>query len=357
MSSSCDLAVTARRSSTGWRPGALLREATANILTTGGGALVLLCVAVLGGAASVVFEAHRANSFHAYVDELRLSGRNTVIFAGTDTGAAVFEIERESCEALVETPGVVRAGLMTAGDAVTTEQFGPFVPVLQVSAGLLPGLQDGLVVAGDAFGTPGQQLTVSVDGVPVATRVGDPQPAATGLNSSIAVALAAGERWAATCLVEIDPYRRSADVIPALAAQLVTHGGQVSAHEPYTGPADVAVRYRSDPARFLPWVVALFGAVLSVIRAWAGTGAAAAYRLSGTTPTAHLAMLATEQVLVAGVFASSASLAVLALAGELLAPMAVLLRAVQASLLWVVVFTLGAFLLPRSNPTALAKDR
>jgi len=45
------------------------------------------------------------------------------------------------------------------------------------------------------------------------------------------------------------------------------------------------------------------------------------------------------------------------LSPELLAPQAVLLRAVQASLLWLAVFTIGVSPMLRSDPTVLAKDR
>lgn len=358
----CDPTMTTRRRPrSGWRPGPLLREATKNVLTTGGGALVVLCVAVLVGAGSVAFEAHRADAFNAYVDELRAAGRNIVVFTGTaetgDGGADAFEIERASCEQLAQTPGVVRAGVMAGAGTVTTEQFGPFVPVIQVSAGLLPDLTDGVVVVGSALGAAGPDLTISVDGSPVTARVGVAQPATTGLNSAIAVLLAAGQRWAPTCLAEIDAYQSSADVIPALSSQLVTRGGQVNTFEPYTGPSDVAGRYRSDPARYLPWILALFGAVLAVIRAWAGASSAAAYRLSGTTPAAHAGLLVLEQVLVAGVFVTSASLAALVCSAELLAPPAVLLRVVQGGLLWLAVFTIGISPMLRADPTVLAKDR
>lgn len=334
-----------------------MREAVINVLGTGGRALAVLAFAVLAGSGAVAFETQRAASLDRSLDELRLAGRNIVTFAAADPHDASFAIERDSCEALTDDPAVVRAGIAVDQGAVDTVQFGPRVPVLATSASLVPALREGDVVVGSALGPGPKRLWITAGGAAVPAVIAEPEPQGLNLNAALAVLAPVTVTESTSCMVEVAPFHRSADVVPALVAQLHARGGPVGVHEALTLPGDVLADYPRDPAALLPWLLGLFGGVLAAIRTWASSSESAAYRLSGTPAVTHGLLLTLEQVVMASVFLASAAAAVLVLRGGLLAPLEVLLRVAQGGLIWLTTFAVATAPMLRADPTSLAKDR
>ncbi|MGP7960611.1 hypothetical protein ACTVCO_07330 [Sanguibacter sp. A247] len=230
--------------------------------------------------------------------------------------------------------------------------LGADIQVVGVSLGLHPALVEHEAVVGPALGGEPGTVRLLLDGRAVDGIVAGGGVPTSGMDSAVAVGLAPDVVTGPYCLVELVDRARVGDVAPELVAAL-----RSNSHELVAGPAlresiDVLDMHARRVERFIPVVLGVFGAACTLLVNWLRSSAFAAYRLSGTRRGELLLLVMLEQVVAAGLYATSGVLAVLVLGGPPAAGPWLLIGA----FVWVASAPVS-WLAAGRNPFRMAKDR
>ncbi|QIK84519.1 hypothetical protein [Sanguibacter sp. HDW7] len=355
--------------SDGWRLATLVREAVRNALGARGRLVPLVLAAVLAGAAHVAVAVNASARLDASLTDLESEGRHVVTIStkdvpGQSRGAGTTGVRPASCEALTRVPGVELAGVVVEDvEKLATAQLGSFVPVRRVSSSLVPEVATHDVVVGTSLAervgldaTPGARVSLGGLGA-------EAQDAVVGggrvLPSTIAIftARAPGDAPAAECRVAMSRFVDVERMLPILTGSLRTVGAETVVEPMLRETTDVVALHAGRVDRLLPVLLGVLGGLVTAVLALLRSAELATYRLAGTSRRSLGLLLGFEASLLGGVFLASSALAILALRGELVAPLASGAWALAGACAWVAVASLLTAPLLRRRPSDMAKDR
>lgn len=322
----------------------------------------MLIAVVLGSALAIVHVVDWQLLDDALSEQKHL-GRDIVTIASADRSNTAFRLDAASCERLGETRGVQRAGVVMDFGTDAVLQLGPRVPVVMVSRTLISFNMDQVVIgttlaASFAVGNEGERRIFRTTRFgSLAGAVGEPQPAGIDLDSSIAVPRQSSERYALTCVLELDNLADSAVASPALVAQISSINGQPAAYRSSTSAVDPRRSFGNRLTRWSDLLVGVLGAAFGTAARRLRASEISAYRLSGTSALDYWRISMTETIIAAGGLASIGSASAALLGSTSMRLAAVCASLMQSALCWVCVS--GVLNLPNvfANPTRLAKDR
>ncbi len=341
----------------GWSINALAREAIRNVFAHQSRLLFVTLVAIVAGSVLAMALAFDANSFRNRLTDLDLKGRNLVSLISADPNVTA-EIDRDSCEALTDTPGVERAGFIVAAGSTEVIQLGQPTNTVFASTSLFPQLQRSQALVGSAFGQQPQRSGTITTGLGhfSATKA-IAQPEGLNTNSSLILPLSPSTTSAAECFAVLTPYAQAQTVIPFLVSQLDAQGAPIVGREATKQTMDPIALFLDRPTRFLPIVIGLAGALVAGLGIRLRAAEFATYRLSGTSPRSLGILVFFEQAVVAGVGVAVGSLSLAFLAKYLISVPAAFLWIASGFLLWLTAASLMSLPLLKRDALAMAKDR
>ena len=319
----------------GWRLADLVREALHNTFATG--ARLLTAVALVGmlGTASVAFLMLEQRAMDEQIQALTAQGRGVVHYA----------------EASADRPTLIDAGradaLPFAIDAVAQ----------RVSSTLIPELGRVDVLLGPTLASHAGPFRTLVHGHPFEAAVAPGSRQGTSTSFALSFPLLPGDDAAGQCAVILDPLVVAGDVAATHIAQLATRGNPLTAQEALRSPVDPIEAYLARMGRHLPLALGLLGGILTAVITRTRTSELAVYRLSGTSRTSLLTLLALENLLVAGTTAAVTAITSLALTTHLLDPATAIVAGLTIAGTTALTATLATIDIPFRRPTDLAKDR
>lgn len=342
-----------------WRAGYLAREATINVFGPKARMLPLVALAVLAGVASSTFIAVEAITLETASEQLAQNGMGIVVYGAANPDSPVV-IDRASCEALADEPGIQRAGLVVDSETADLTPIGRDLPTMRASLTLFPLLAHADVVIGSAFRTAtDDELWVTHDGADHGTLavVAPREPDALGSNAAILLPLRPTDATGPQCVVVFEAFADTGRGASAYSAQLSTAGNAVIGVESLPNAVDPAVAYLERPGRFLPLLLGLMGAIAAGIFGRLRASEIAVYRLSGSSSSSVLALVTLESMFVAGVALASAVATAGALSPWYLDVSVAMLAGLVLAGTWAVGAIVMSVDLAIRRPTDLAKDR
>jgi hypothetical protein len=342
----------------GWSPGLLQREALLNVLGRSSRLRVFILIAVFLGASQVTFSAMQAVTLERTLDVDGNQGRNVLIFRSASSESKV-EIDRASCDSLVEVRGVQRAGLIIPASRETFFQLGPTVPVVRASATLIPGLKEHDAVIGEAIwqGSSPVRLASPNEGGPLEAVIGTVQPAGIDTNSAVTLALRIDQVSGPLCFAVLEKHARADDFLPSLQSTLRVAGGTIAGAEILRLPIDPLDVFLLRPERWLPAVLGVLGGLSAGLLNRSRSGELAVYRLSGTSARSLALLLFLEQFLLAGILVTAGTVASVALSRYLPGVAGPICWSVVSGSAWLTVSTLTTLGMLFRSPMELGKDR
>jgi hypothetical protein len=362
-----------------WHLGLLAREAGRNVAGRGSRMLPVLALAVLTGAGSTAFVALETQQLRTELADLAADGRGVLLVSAASPDAPA-RIDRASCEALTGQPGIARAGVLEPADRLDLLPVGTRLPAQRASTTLFPELAGADLLVGSALsdrtdgtfyvttgGSDGEGGEGGEGGeVTTAVHAG-PHPEGLGSTFTITLPPDPGQPEATGCAVVLDELTDTAAALPAVTAQLGVTGNPVAAIEVLRATNDPAADYLDRTSRWLPVLLGLIGAVATAITTRLRASEIAVYRMSGTSPTSVMTLLAFESLLLAGTAAIAATAAALALtlagptgsggAGYFLDPTVPVLWGLALAGTWATATLFATTDLAVRRPDDLAKDR
>ncbi len=338
-----------------WTTKALVREAVRNIRTSRRRLWPLLSFAVVAGVALAILAAVESVQLRSDLATLALSGRNVVVFGSASEVPA--SIDRNSCDRLAASPSVERAGAILSSRRGPILPLGGAIPMVPVSATLLPELKNADAVVGSALSSGSQIRTIMVDGIPLSAARGLPQPEGIPVNQAVAVAAPVTVVSVERCVVVLSAGADQEVMIPLLAAQLVVDGAPPTGAAVLTEPIDRIAAYYERLTRWLPLVVGALGGLITAGIAATRSNEFAAYRISGTSRRSLLLIYGIEAAILAGVMGTSASLASVALAGWISDVAATGFGALAGAGSWLVAALMGFLPLNSQSVLTVTKER
>lgn len=339
----------------GLRPAAILREAVLN--ATGGRLrmVALSCVAIaLGSTLSAVAAVDHAG-FTAERQVLAAAGSQVAVIASS-TRAEV-QIERRSCEALADRSEVARSGLLWSSRRTVIGPTGLAVPVVEVSASLVPELATSTAIIGTGLAAQVSRSDLTIDEVSVAAVTGSDQPEGIPLDAAIAVTAPISMGSAERCLVEFEPGADSAAGLSEVTAQVRALGGPVIATLTHQDAVSGVQRHLDRPSRWLGLFVGILGGGLLALTFFGRQSAIASYRVSGVSPLSLRWILALEAAWFAGLTAVGNAVGLIALQAWHPQFAADALRGLAAACVMLIVSALAAELIVRRPLHRQLKDR
>lgn len=341
-----------------WRLTHLVREVARNVLNARSRPALLLFLAVIFGVGGIGYAAAESHALANQLAAEQAAGRNIISFGALDPNEPVL-IDRASCDQLTEIAGVTRAGLVQLATSRDFLQLGTNVPVLAASQTLFPALRDGVVLVGSALRPPAATdfTLATTEGTLMQARVNHAEPTGLNSNSVVVVPLTPGTTSTSACIAVLDQRADASLLTPILTARLHTAGGQIVA-QPANSPAiDPVKAYLSRPGQYVPLILGLVGGLATGLVNRSRTSELAAYRLSGTSARSSALLLGLETALIAGVTATSAVAAILALHDRIQTPLATACIALAGAATWWLTGILATIDIPFRNAISLAKDR
>jgi hypothetical protein len=342
-----------------WHLGLLAREAARNVFGPGSRLLAVLALAVLVGAGSSAYIAAETQTMRDDIHDLAADGRNVLVFSALSDDAPT-RIERDSCEALAGQHGIRHAGILETAGELDVLPVGSRVPAQRASTTLFPELSGAdLLVGRNLSDRAARPFTVRAgSNQDLATAVhADPHPEDLGTGSSITLPPRPGDTTSEQCVVILDAFSDVDAALPAVAAQLKVSTNPASGTELLTATSDPATDYLHRSDRWFPLLLGLLGAVATAITTRLRASEIAVYRMSGTSPVSVMALLAFENLLIAGSAALSATAASLALSAHYLDPAVPVLWGLALAGTWALAALAASVDLAVRRPSDLAKDR
>lgn len=330
---------------------ALVRESLLNTVRRGSALWAVAVIAVLTGSGAAAFAFVQEREFVELLADQHAKGRGVIVIASASAEREA-AIDRSSCEALANRPDVRRSGLLVQSRRTDLPTLGADIQVVGVSVGLHPTLVEHEAVVGPALGADQGPLRLLLDGRSVDAIVAGGGVPMSGMDSAVAVSLAPGVEAGPYCLVDLMDRARVGDVATELVAALRSDSADLVASPALRESVDVLDLHARRVERFAPVVLGAFGAACTFLVNWLRSSAFAAYRLSGTRREELLLLVVLEQVLVAGLYATSGVLAVFVMGG----PPATGPWVVVGALVWVALAPVS-WLAAGRNPFRMAKDR
>lgn len=350
----------------GWSWGSSLRESILNILH-GRGFVELVGAVIVGSTLAALYTVQWVTLDSALEAE-RSVGRDLVTFGPLRQSDSDFRITVASCSNLAKDLSVAQAGVIVPQGFVDIAQLGPKVPLVGVSAGLLPPMNGRDAYLGSALGADlvgaeqGQTFAIDVDGHEVLqTAILERFPDGIPVNSALVAPLDPVVVSSPSCVAQLVPFTDAPSAVPRLAASLTISGGQMVATVGAPSTFDVVDAFLGRLERYLGPVVGVAMGLASAMYLRARGSEIAAYRLSGTSGWDYLRIALLGQIVLAGVTLFSGSAAMLLL-GLLLEQNAGRLAA-ESGWLWfgsaarILVFGYAIHLFVHGNPMSLAKER
>lgn len=340
----------------GWRLADLVREALHNTFATG--ARLLTAVALVGmlGTASVAFLMLEQRAMDEQIQALTAQGRGVVHYAEASADRPTL-IDRASCEALAHAPGVQTAGIVLDAGRADALPFAIDAVAQRVSSTLIPELGRVDVLLGPTLASHAGPFRTLVHGHPFEAAVAPGSRQGTSTSFALSFPLLPGDDAAGQCAVILDPLVVAGDVAATHIAQLATRGNPLTAQEALRSPVDPIEAYLARMGRHLPLALGLLGGILTAVITRTRTSELAVYRLSGTSRTSLLTLLALENLLVAGTTAAVTAITSLALTTHLLDPATAIVAGLTIAGTTALTATLATIDIPFRRPTDLAKDR
>ncbi|QGH68220.1 hypothetical protein [Pseudactinotalea sp. HY158] len=342
--------------SDGWRLRYLAREAVRNVLGHGARMAPMLLLAVLLGAGAVAFAAIETAALRTDLDDLAARGRGVAAYASSAAGQPV-SITRASCESLTAQPGVLAAGLVTDPVERSLEPGAIEIMTRRASTTLLPQLAHTDAVIGAPIIDRAGTFRTRIDQTLLDAQTVTEQREGLGASHSVFLALGPDDTSGPYCLAVLDHFLDAATIAPVHLAALDVAGGPLTATEALRVTSDPVEAFLARPARFLPLLLGLLGAVATVIGYRLRTSELAVYRLSGTARASMLQLLTLEILTITGAAATSATAAALTLRAHLLDPGTSVLWGLTMAGTWALVTLIATADLAVRRPTDLAKDR
>ncbi|NHC14513.1 hypothetical protein [Motilibacter deserti] len=349
----------------GWRLGYLAREATRNVLGRGSRLLPLLALAILAGVGSSSFIAYETVRLRDEIAQLDVQGQYVLVYRSTSTSAPA-QISRASCESLAGQDGVRHAGLLTPVSDMDLLPVGVGLPAQRASTTLVPELSRvdvliGPVLAGSGAASADRSASafrVKTGTSETATAVvPTARPEALATDFSVTLPLLPADVDGPQCVVVLRALSDPARAGDLHGAALAVEGNPVTATRPFIATNDPVDTYLHRPGRWLPLLLALVGALATGIASRLRASEMAVYRLSGTSRTSVLTLLALETLLIAGTAGLCAVAAALALRDRYLDPLIPVTWGLAMAGVWAVGGLLATTDLALRRPTNLAKDR
>jgi hypothetical protein len=339
-----------------WRFTDLTREGLLNVF--GRSARLLPAVALAGvlGASSVGVLALEQAALNTEISELAVQGRG-VVFISESSPDRPASISRSSCEALADTPGVEHAGIIIDANRADALPFAIDAPARRASTTLFPDLGDVDVLVGDTLASQQGPFRAFVYGQPFDALVAPPSREGTGTAFTLTFPLLPEDVSASRCAVLLEPLVSAPEMTSDLIAQLGIRGNTVSGQEVLSTPVDPTSSYLSRIGRFAPLAFGVAGGFITAIITRTRTSELAVYRLSGTSRSSLLTLLALENLLIAGTAAAVSGVAALLLLPQLLDPATAAIGGIALGGSWALIATLASVDIPFRRPTDLAKDR
>lgn len=339
-----------------WRLTDLVREALRN--TFARGARLLAAVALVGvlGTASVAFLVLEQRAMVDQIDALTAQGRGVVHYAETSADRPTL-IDRTSCEALATAPGVQSAGIVLDAGRADALPFAIDAPAQRVSSTLIPELGEVDVLLGATLADHAGPFRALLHGHPFEAAVAPGSREGTSTSFSLSLPLLPTDEAAGQCAVILEPLVVAGDVAVTHIAQLETRGNPLTAQEALSSPVDPVSAYLARMGRHLPLALGLLGGILTAVITRTRTSELAVYRLSGTSRTSLLTLLALEHLLVGGTAAAVTAVGALALTTQLLAPATAVVAGLTIAGATALTATIATIDIPFRRPTDLAKDR
>lgn len=340
----------------GWRLRHLAREALRNVFGHGARMAPMVLLAVLLGAGAVAFTAVETATLRAELDDLAERGRGVATYASASQGQPV-DITRASCESLATQPGVLAAGLITNPVHRAVHPGAIEVMTRRASTTLLPQLAHVDAVIGAPIVDRSGTFHTRIDQTVLEAQTVTEQREGLGASHSVFLGLGPQDVTGPYCLAVLDHFVDAATIAPVHLATLDAAGGALGATESLRATSDPVEAFLSRPARFLPLLLGMLGAVATVIGYRLRTSELAVYRLSGTSRASMVQLLALETLTITGAAATAATAAALVLRGQLLDPAASVLWGLALAGTWALVTIVATIDLALRRPTDLAKDR
>ncbi|MDN4616167.1 hypothetical protein P5G50_17095 [Leifsonia sp. F6_8S_P_1B] len=341
----------------GWSVGSMAREAWRNATGPRSRLALLIPLALVYGMALPWFATLETKALHSALAAQASAGRGVLVFQAADRDSPV-AISRASCEALVDRPGVTRAGILREATSASFLQLGDEVPVQEASTSLFPQLRDGRALIGAALWKSGGTVSlITAEGRSVAAQAMHDQPAGIDTNSAVVVALDPSVASAAACIVVLDLFQRPNSRAVSLASALHVQGGPIGVHQTFSEASDVLADFRKRPGTLLPLGGALVAGCAAGLTGRSRRSELAVYRLVGSSRNAVGALVCLEQLIIAGIAATSVAFTTVTMRGSIVDATAQTMLGVAGAAVWSAVALALMIDLPLRDPLGMAKDR
>lgn len=339
-----------------WRFSGLVREGFRNVFARGARLLPVVALAGLFGTGAVALLAVDQRALAGELAALDAQGRGVLTYTALSPERPAL-IERSSCEALAEQPGVTAAGNVIDIGAIDALPFAVDAQSRRASTTLIPQLSEVDVVIGRALIPHRDRLRVLVQGESLLAEASAPAREGTGDAYTLTFPLRPADRLTPHCMVILDPLTQATEVMATQLAQLSTAGNPITGHQFFRASNDPIADYLSRMSRFVPLALGLVGGFVTGIITRARSSELAVYPLSGTSRASLLTLLLIENLLIAGIAAATATGAALLLESMLLTPTTAITAGLQLAGAWAFTAMLTTLDIPLRRPTDLAKDR
>ena len=354
-----------RQRAQGWSLPDILREATANLMTSRSRARAVVAAAVLLGSCTAGIEAFEWARFHERVDEAIGRGGATVLFfsPSAEQGEGIDEL---SCDRLRLRPDVVAAGFSSdAGQHITAALGGQPKPTVRLSINATRpnelgdrgnGAIGSILLPDTAFPYRGARTFFDDESRSIARR--QRIPGTQTESSVVLISAPTPGSYANRCIVQIDRTSTTKPMGPVLGAALRVRGEPPVLEQPDT--LDVLFRnFETRFSRFLPAAAAVLVGAIALVSWKSRSSEIASYLLSGTKRM-ELATLLTLETSIAMAFGNISALAAFVTISTLTETDISPGSYAAASIGWVVAslaMTPLALLFAASDPLRLSKDR
>ena len=337
-----------------WRLSAAIREAVFGAVASGPRSWLMLLVAVLMGVAMSGLQVADWTTLDRQLDAADASGHTVISFGATPQ--AQTEIAISSCEALTHAPGVEVAGAMIPSGRTTVDQLGSGISAVRASSSLVPELTRAEVAVGDLL-APASAGVITGDSGYVRTYVAaSPRPPGIDVNSAVISPLLTADVSTAYCVARLSSFADVDALAPILLSSLSSSGAPPAVRS-VSDTFDPVDAYLNRTTRWAPAGVGVVCAFISLVLLLARGSEIAAYRLSGTSRRSMMLLCVIEQSVYAAVMWCSVTLTALALAPFLGSVSAVVAAGGIAACVWLALYSVGAYVNVRRDPTALARER
>ncbi|SNS90984.1 hypothetical protein SAMN06309944_1328 [Micrococcales bacterium KH10] len=341
-----------------WRLAPFLHEAARNVFDFRAKLFPAVLLAVLAGSGLAAISAIESTGIENQLKDLQQQGRLVYTLTSQDPSKPV-EIDRASCEALADQPGVDRAGLVKGIGFYDVPQIGTGMIISAASSSLFPELTTHGALVGSALRESGPAFNLKLpDGYVAQAMVLPAQPSGIDTNSMVLVPLRADQQTGDSCRVVFERHGNPKEAGDRALASLQAHGSEpLVANTPHQENIDPVAAYLKRASRFLPLLIGILGGFAAAVINRVRLSEFAAYRLSGTSGRSLALLMWTEQALLAGTLASATAVATLVLRNYPISPDTVIYGGLTAGLAWIATATLFTIDIAWRRPTDLAKDR